>query len=59
MKRQEEYCLSFARTLTSMYYSRADDRMKIERTSDMVSVLEEVPLNYHIVLLCRINKIAS
>ena len=48
INRQEEYCLSLARILTSRYSSRVDDRMKIERTSNMVHVLEEVALNYHI-----------
>ena len=42
INRQEEYCLSFARILTSKYSSRVDDSMKIERTSNMVSVLEEL-----------------
>ena len=48
INRQVEYCLSLARTLTSRYLSRVDDRRKIERTSNMVHVLEEVNLNYHI-----------
>ena len=30
INRQEEYCLSLARTLTSRYYSRSDDRMQID-----------------------------
>ena len=50
INRQEEYCLSLARILTSNYQSRADDRMKIKRTSDMVSVLEEVARKNNIVL---------
>ena len=50
INKQEEYCLSLARILTSKYESRVDDRMKIERTSNMVNMLEEVALNYHIVL---------
>ena len=36
INKQEEYCLSLARTLTSRYESRIDDRMQIERTSNMV-----------------------
>ena len=39
--RQEEYCLSVAQTLTSRYFSRTDDRMQIDCTSDMIYVLEE------------------
>ena len=50
INRQKEYCLSFARTLTSRNESRTDDRMQIESTSDMINVLEEVALNNHIVL---------
>ena len=50
INRQKEYCLSFAQTLTSRYESRTDDKMQIESTSDMVYALEEVALNYHIVL---------
>ena len=57
--RQEEHCLSLARILTSRYYSRVDDRMKIERTSNMVNMLEEVARNNNIVLYWKINKIAS
>ena len=37
---QEEYCLSSARILTSKYQSIVDDRMKIERASDVVDVME-------------------
>ena len=48
--RQEEYCLSVAQILTSKYLSRVDDRMKIERTSNMVNMLEEVARNNNIVL---------
>ena len=33
INRQKEYCLSFARTLTSSYQSIVDDRMKIKGTS--------------------------
>ena len=50
INRQEEYCLSLARTLTSRYYSRVDDRMQVERTSNMVNMLEEVARNNNIVL---------
>ena len=48
--RQKEYCLSLARILTSRYQSIVDDRMKIERTSNMVNMLEEVARNDKIVL---------
>ena len=48
--RQEEYCLSLARILTSRYQSRVDDRMKIESTSNMVNMLEESARNHNIVL---------
>ena len=47
---QEEYCLSSAQFLTSRYQSIVDERMKIKRTSDVVNMLEESMLNYHIVL---------
>ena len=57
IKKQEEYCLSLAWTLTSRNKSRTDDR--IERTSNMVNKLEESTLNHYIVLQWRINKIAS
>ena len=50
INKQKEYCLSLARTLTSRYQSRVDDRMKIERTSNMVNLLEEVARNNNIVL---------
>ena len=53
---QEEYCLSLARILTSRYQSVVDDRMKIKRTSNVVNMLEESTLNYHIVLQWRINE---
>ena len=36
INRQEEYCLSLARILTSRYQSRVDDRMKIECTSSSI-----------------------
>ena len=47
---QEEYCLFLARTLTSKYLSRIDDRMQIERTSNIVDFLDEVARNDSIVL---------
>ena len=47
---QEEYCLSSARILTSRYQSVVDNRVKIERTSNVVDMMEESALNYHIVL---------
>ena len=47
---QEEYCLSFARTLTSKCKSQTDGRM--------TNVLEETVRNHDIVLY-RINEIAS
>ena len=50
INRQEEYCLSLARILTSRNDSRVDDRMKIERTSKKVNMLEEVAGNNSIVL---------
>ena len=50
INKQEEYCLSLARILISRYQSIVDDRMKIERTSNMVNVLEEVARNNNIVL---------
>ena len=37
---QEEYCLSSAQILTN-YQSIVDNRMKIERASDMVDVMEK------------------
>ena len=48
--RQKEYCLSLAGILTSKFQSRVDDRMKIERTSNMVNMMEKSSLNYNIVL---------
>ena len=47
---QEEYCLSSARILTSRYQSIVDNRVKIERTSNVVDVMEYSTLNYYIVL---------
>ena len=41
INKQKEYGLSLAQTLTSKYESRTDDRMQIERTSDMIYVMEE------------------
>ena len=48
--RQKEYCLSVAHPLTSTHQSKADDRMQINCTSDMIFVMEEVALNNRIVL---------
>ena len=59
INRQEEYCLSLTQILTSRYKSRVDDRMKIERTSNMVNMLGEIARNNNIVLQWKINKIAS
>ena len=56
---QKESCLSVAQILTSKYQSRVDDRMKIERTSNKVNMLEEIARNNNIVLQFRINDIAS
>ena len=53
INREKEYCLSSAQILTSRYQSIVDDRMKIERTSNMVNMLEESVLNYNIVLQLR------
>ena len=50
INRQKIYCLSFAWILTSRYQSIVDDRMKIKSTSNVVNMLEESTLNYHIVL---------
>ena len=47
---QEEYCLSSARILTSRYQSIVDNRVKIERTSNVVDVMEFSTLNQHIVV---------
>ena len=43
---QEEYCSSSARILTSKYQSIVD----IERTSNVVDVMEDSTLNNYIVL---------
>ena len=50
INKQKEYCLSLAWVLTSRYQSIVDDRMKIKRTSNMVNMMEEFALSYHIVL---------
>ena len=47
---QEEYCLSSARILTSRYQSNVDNRVKIERTSNVVDMMEYSTLNNYIVL---------
>ena len=54
---QEGYCLSSARTLTSRYQSIVDNRVKIERTSNVADVMEYSTLNDYIVLQHRINEI--
>ena len=50
INRQEEYCLSSAQILTSRYQSVVVKRMKIERASDVVDVMEYSTLNHYIVL---------
>ena len=50
INKQKEYCLSLARILTSRYESRVDGRMKIERTSNKVNILQEIARNHNIVL---------
>ena len=47
---QEEYCLSSPRILTSRYQSIVDDRVKVERTSNVVDVMEYSTPNHYIVL---------
>ena len=47
---QEEYCLSSAQILTCRYQSIVDNRMKIERASDVVDVMEYSTPNQYIVL---------
>ena len=47
---QKVYCLSLAWILTYWYQSIVDDRMKIERTSNVVDVMEYSTLNHYIVL---------
>ena len=47
---QEEYCLSSDRILTSRYQSIVDNRMKIERASNVVDVMEYSILNQYVVL---------
>ena len=56
---QEEYCLSSAQILTSRYQSIVDNRVKIERASNVVDVMEYSTSNHYIVLYRRINKIVS
>ena len=50
INRQEEHCLSSAQILTSKYQSIVDNRVKIERTSNVVDVMECPTLNDNIVL---------
>ena len=57
--RQEEHRLSSAQILTSRYQSIVDNRMKIECASNVVNAREYSSSNRHIVLLRRINEIAS
>ena len=47
---QEEHCVSSAQILTSKYQSIVDNRMKIERASYVVNVMEYSSSNHHIVL---------
>ena len=47
---QEESCLSSAQILTSRYQSIVDNRVKIERTSNVVDVMEYSTPNHYIVL---------
>ena len=49
INKQEEHRLPSARILTSRYQSIVD-RVKIERTSNLVDMMEYSTLNYHIVL---------
>ena len=50
INRQEEHSLSSARILTSRYQSIVDNRVKIERASYVVDVMEYSTPNHHIVL---------
>ena len=50
INRQEEHRLSSAQILTSRYQSIVDNRMKIERASHVVDVMEYSTLNHNIVL---------
>ena len=50
INRQEEHRLSSAPILTSKYQSIVDNRMKIERASDVVDVMEHPTPNHCIVL---------
>ena len=47
---QEEYCLSSAQILTSKYQSIVENRMKMERASNVVDVMEYSTLNHYTVL---------
>ena len=55
---KKNVCL-LAWILTSKNQFIVDNRMKTKRTSNMVFMMEESALNYHIVLQCRINEITS
>ena len=59
INRQEEHCLSSAQIMTSRNQSIVDNRMKIERASHVVNVIEYSTHNHYIVLLRRINEIVS
>ena len=47
---QEEHSLSSAQILTSKYQPIVENRVKIERTSNVVDVMEYSMLNNYIVL---------
>ena len=47
---QEEYCLSSAQILTSRYQFIVDNRMKIERASDVADVMEYSTPDHYFVL---------
>ena len=47
---QEEYCLSSGLILNSKYQSIVDNRMKIERASNVVDVMEYSTPNHYTVL---------
>ena len=59
INRQEKHTFSSVQILTSRYQSIVDNRMKIECASNMMNVREYSSSNQHIVLLRRINEIAS
>ena len=59
INKQEEHCLSSDQILASKYQSIVDNRMKIERASDVVDVMEYSTLNYCIALQNMINETAS